>query len=93
MSTRMYRTYPEVVRGLGRGLLPVTGGSRVRLAAATAWHLVVYTAPLLRAAGSRRWQIALALGMAERSWWRANARPARRGRHRSHRCSRWLSFR
>ena len=66
VRTRMYRGYREAVTGLGRGLLGVTGGSRLRLSAVTGWHLAVYTLPLLAAVGRRRWLLPLGLGLAER---------------------------
>ncbi|HEX8767586.1 MAG TPA: glycosyltransferase, partial [Jatrophihabitans sp.] len=66
VRTRMYTGYREAVTGLGRGLLAVTGGSRLRLAAATGWHLAVYTLPLLAAIGRRRWLLPLGLGLVER---------------------------
>jgi hypothetical protein len=66
VQARMYTGYREVVVGLGRGLLAVTGGSRLRLAAATGWHLVVYTLPLVAASRRRRWLLPLGLGLAER---------------------------
>lgn len=66
VQTRMYGGYREAVTGLSRGLLAVTGGSRLRLAAATGWHLAAYTLPLVAASRSRRWLLPLGLGMAER---------------------------
>jgi cellulose synthase/poly-beta-1,6-N-acetylglucosamine synthase-like glycosyltransferase len=66
VRTRMYSGYREVVTGLSRGLLPVTGGFRSLLVAAAAWHIVVYTVPLVASARRRRWLLPLALGMAER---------------------------
>ncbi len=62
---RMYESGSEVVVGLGRGLLPVTGGRRSLVVAGLAWHLLAYTAPVLLAR-SRRWRLAAALGIAER---------------------------
>lgn len=64
--TRMYTGYREAVTGLGRGLLGVTGGSKLRLVAATGWHLAAYTLPALGAIGRRRWLLPLGLGLAER---------------------------
>ncbi|MEO7259967.1 MAG: glycosyltransferase [Jatrophihabitantaceae bacterium] len=66
VQTRMYSGYRQVVTGLGRGLLAVTGGSRLRLVAATGWHLAVYTLPLVAATRRRRWLLPLGLGLAER---------------------------
>jgi cellulose synthase/poly-beta-1,6-N-acetylglucosamine synthase-like glycosyltransferase len=66
VQTRMYAGYREVIAGLGRGLVAVTGGSRLRLAAAAGWHLAAYTVPLLAAGRRRRWLLPLGLGLAER---------------------------
>lgn len=66
VATRMYAGYRPAVRGLGRGLLAVTGGARWRLVVAAGWHLVVYGWPVLGAVRRRRWLLALGLGMAER---------------------------
>lgn len=67
VRTRMYHGYREVVTGLSRGLLPVTGGSRSLLLAAAAWHVAVYTLPLGASMRQRRWLLPLALGIAERA--------------------------
>lgn len=66
VQTRMYTGYGQVVTGLGRGLLAVTGGSRLRLAAAAGWHLAAYTLPLVAVSRRRRWLLPLGLGLAER---------------------------
>jgi hypothetical protein len=66
VQTRMYTGYRQVVLGLGKGLLTVTGGSRLRLAAAAGWHLAAYTLPLVAASRRRRWLLPLGLGVAER---------------------------
>lgn len=66
VQTRMYTGYREAVTGLGRGLLAVTGGSRLRLAAAAGWHLAAYTLPLVAAGRRRRWLLPLWLGLSER---------------------------
>ncbi len=67
VETRMYTGYAEVIAGMGRGLLPVTGGSRSRLMAAAAWHMLAYFLPLLLAPTHRRWAIPLTLGILERA--------------------------
>ncbi|HEY0718779.1 MAG TPA: glycosyltransferase [Streptosporangiaceae bacterium] len=67
VATRMYDGYREVVTGLSRGLLPVTGGSRTRLVLVAAWHLAAYTLPAGLAARRPAWALPLALGLAERS--------------------------
>jgi glycosyltransferase involved in cell wall biosynthesis len=66
VATRMYGGYREVVGGMSRGLLPVTGGSRARLVLGAGWHLLAYTLPLGLAWRRRGWGFALALGIAER---------------------------
>jgi hypothetical protein len=66
VQTRMYPGYRQTVTGLGRGLLGVTGGSRLRLVLATGWHLAVYTLPVAAAIGRRRWLVPLGLGLVER---------------------------
>ncbi len=66
VRTRMYRGYREAVTGLGRGLLSVSGGSRLRLVAGVGWHLAVYSLPAVAAFGHRRWLMPLGLGLAER---------------------------
>ena len=66
VQTRMYLGYRQAVTGLGRGLLGVTGGSRLRLMVAAGWHLAAYTLPAVAALGRRRWLLPLGLGLAER---------------------------
>jgi len=66
VQTQMYAGYPAAVRGLARGLLPVTGGARWRLPAAAGWHLLAYTLPWVAATHRRRWLLPLGLGLAER---------------------------
>ena len=66
VATRMYGSYRDVVTGLSRGLLPVTGGSPARLVLAAVWHLLVYTLPAALAPRRREWMLPLALGVAER---------------------------
>ena len=68
VQTRMYDSWPGVVTGFGRGLRPAVGGSRAVLIGGLAWHLVVYTLPAVATLrGSRRWIVALLLGLAERA--------------------------
>jgi hypothetical protein len=66
-AVRMYHGYREVLAGLSRGLLPVTGGSPTRLVLATGWHLLAYTLPWALAPRRRGWLVPLALGVAERA--------------------------
>ena len=66
-AVRMYSGYSEVLAGLSRGLLPVTGGSRSRLVAGAGWHLLAYTLPWVLAPRQRRWLVPLVLGVAERA--------------------------
>ena len=58
----MYCGYGEVLTGMSRGLLPVTGDSRTRLVVGAGWHLIVYTLPWVLAPRRRGWLIPLALG-------------------------------
>ncbi len=67
VATRMYSGYREVLGGMSRGLLPVTGGSRTRLVLGAGWHLLAYTLPLGLAWRRRGWGLVLALGIAERA--------------------------
>jgi hypothetical protein len=62
----MYHGYREVLAGMARGLLPVTGGSRSRLVLGAGWHLLAYTLPWALARGRRGWSLLLVLGVAER---------------------------
>ena len=66
VGVTMYADYPEMVRGLGRGLLPVAGGSRAVLAALWLWHALAYSAPWVLAARDRRWLGLAAIGVAQR---------------------------
>ena len=66
VATRMYTGYREVVDGLSRGLVPATGGSGTRLAAAAGWHLIAYTLPWGMAARRAGWILPLAMGVTER---------------------------
>ena len=66
VRTRMYTSYRQAVSGLGKGLLAVTGGSRLRLGAAAGWHLAAYTLPLVAASRRRRWLLPFGLGLVER---------------------------
>ncbi len=67
VATRMYRGYREVLGGMSRGLLPVTGGSRSRLVLGASWHLLAYTLPWGLARRQRGWSLPLVLGVAERA--------------------------
>jgi hypothetical protein len=67
VATRMYGSYREVLGGMSRGLLPVTGGSRSRLVLGAGWHLLVYSLPLGLAGRRRGWTLPLVLGVAERA--------------------------
>ncbi len=48
ISVRMYRSFPESVRGFGKNALPMHGGSRAALLGSWALNLGAYTLPLLR---------------------------------------------
>ena len=67
VATRMYEGYREVVAGMSRGLLPVTGGSRTRLVLGAGWHLLAYTLPWGMAVRRPAWGFPLVLGVAERA--------------------------
>jgi hypothetical protein len=67
VATRMYRGYAEVVTGMSRGLLPVTGGSRPGLVLGAGWHLLAYTLPWVMAPRRRGWLVPVILGVAERA--------------------------
>ena len=67
VATRMYHGYREVLSGMSRGLLPVTGGSRGRLVLGAGWHLLAYTLPWGLARRRRGWGLLLGLGVAERA--------------------------
>jgi hypothetical protein len=75
IGTRMYSGYAEVVRGFGRGLLPVFRGSRPALLAAGGWHLLAYTLPVLLTAAKPRWRLPLLLGLLERALVQLKANP------------------
>ncbi len=85
VRVRMYTGYRATVAGLGRGLLPVTGGSRVMLGAFGLWHVVAYTVPLLLSRRNPRWALPLLAAALERllveaktdrrQWWQAVLSP------------------
>lgn len=84
ISTRMYEGYDELVAGLGKGLLAVTG-NRPMMVVFTAWHLVAYTAPPVVMFRSPAWAVPWALGVVERmvveattgrrQWWQSLTMP------------------
>lgn len=86
VRTRMYTGYRACVTGLGRGLRPVSGGSRARLVGAAGWHLAAYTLPALLCWRHPRWAVPLVAAAAERlvveaktgrgQWWQAVLSPA-----------------
>jgi hypothetical protein len=63
----MYDGYPSVVAGLSRGLLPVAGGSRLRLLLGLVWHLAVYSLPPLLIGRRRGWLLPWSLAVLERA--------------------------
>lgn len=85
VQIRMFRGYRAVVRGLGRGLLPVAGGSRVILAGLGVWHVVAYTLPVVLSWRHPRWRLPLLAAVLERllveaktgrrQWWQAGLSP------------------
>lgn len=48
IGVRMYRSYPESVRGFAKSILPMHGGKRSLLVANVGLQLLVYTVPALR---------------------------------------------
>ena len=66
-ATRMYCGYREVLAGMSRGLLPVTGGSRTALVLGAGWHLLAYTLPWVLAPRRSRWLVPVVLGVTERA--------------------------
>ena len=65
ISVRMYRSYPESVRGFSKNVLPIHLHSRPLLLLSAAAHLAVYTAPwLLPLPGARALRVA---GLLERA--------------------------
>lgn len=67
VQVRMYRNRREVAAGLGRGLLPMTGGRRWLVVSAWLWHVLAYSVPLGLAPVSARWRLAALLGIVERA--------------------------
>jgi hypothetical protein len=70
-QVRMYRGYRQVIAGMGRGLVPVTGGRRWLVVLGICWHLIAYSAPVVLSSkrlsrGSAWWRAATVLGIAER---------------------------
>ncbi|MCW2529021.1 MAG: glycosyl transferase family 2 [Pseudonocardiales bacterium] len=66
VETRMYIGYADTVRGFGRGVRAMAGGSRPLLVAGVIAHGLVYTAPLFLACRRRAWLLPLVLGVLER---------------------------
>lgn len=66
IAVRMYRSYLEMVRGLGKSLLAAHGESRALLLAAALWHLTAYTLPAILVWTEPRWALPLAASLVER---------------------------
>jgi hypothetical protein len=66
VGARMYRGYLESVRGFGKSLRAVHGGSDLALAGAVTWHVLAYTVPWLLLRRTRTWRVIAALGLAQR---------------------------
>jgi Glycosyl transferase family 21 len=66
VGARMYHGYLESVRGFGKSLRAVHGGSDLALAGAVTWHVLAYTVPWLLLRRARTWRVIAALGLAQR---------------------------
>ncbi len=66
VGARMYRGYPESVRGFGKSLRAAHGGSDFALAGAVIWHVIAYTVPWLLLRRARIWRAIAVLGLAQR---------------------------
>lgn len=66
IAVRMYRSYPEMVRGLAKSLLAAHGDVRALLVVAAAWHVVVYTLPAVLVAFDVRWAVPFSAALLER---------------------------
>jgi Glycosyl transferase family 21 len=66
VGARMYHGYLESVRGFGKSLRAVHGGSDLTLAGAVTWHVLAYTVPWLLLRRTRTWRAIAALGLAQR---------------------------
>jgi glycosyltransferase involved in cell wall biosynthesis len=66
ISTRMYDGYAPTVRGIGKSIRSAHHDSDPLLVAGALGHLTAFTLPWLRLRHGRAWQLAAALGLAER---------------------------
>lgn len=66
LGVRMYRSYGDMVGGLAKSLLAAHGGSRLLMAAAAAWHLTVYTLPVVLVFAWAGWALPIAMSVVER---------------------------
>ncbi len=76
VGARMYHGYAPAVRGFGKSLRAAHGGRDTALLASAAFNLAAYSLPWLRLRHGRAWQVAAALGLAERLL--VNAKTGRR---------------
>ncbi len=66
VRVRMFADFPELVRGLGRGLSPIARTHPVALVSAWLAHVLMYTLPLVLAVELPIWRLCAALGITER---------------------------
>jgi glycosyltransferase involved in cell wall biosynthesis len=66
VSTRMYDGYAATVRGMGKSMRAAHADSDPLLVASALANLTAYTLPWLRLRRGRAWQLAAALGLAQR---------------------------
>ena len=66
VSTRMYDGYAATVRGIGKSIRSAHADSDALLVASALANLAAYTLPWLRLRRGRAWQVAAALGLAQR---------------------------
>jgi glycosyltransferase involved in cell wall biosynthesis len=67
VGVRMYDSYRSTVRGVGKSMRAAHADSDLLLAAGAAGHLIAYTLPWLKLRDGRSWQLAAALGLAQRA--------------------------
>jgi glycosyltransferase involved in cell wall biosynthesis len=67
LLTRMYRSYPDVVRGFGKNALAAASGQRWALIALALGNLVTFTLPWLLLVGDARWWPLALAGMGLRA--------------------------
>lgn len=66
VRVRMFTSFDELIRGMGRGLSPLADRHRFALIAGWTFQLVAYSLPPLLAPGFPLWRLVLGLGITER---------------------------